>query len=188
MTHAEECNVVVDEVVDDACLLRCLSPSLEQAGGEDGGQFVARHVVEVGALLNPESQGEVWLKKKQVYLQTGTDQHKLMPTHKQFREMLGLSPNSAKGQLSLLQTIYIINIMRINHKHPLQVSEETMCNVSISEWDIKLAGCLQMPPEVGELTGLRRGAADAGFCRVSTQQNKALLFHSTPVKRPVVYY
>lgn len=63
MTHAEECNVVADEVVDDACLLRSLSLSLEQAGREDGGQFFARHVVEVGALLNPESQGEAWLKE-----------------------------------------------------------------------------------------------------------------------------
>lgn len=45
-----------------------------------------------------------------------------------------------------------------------------------------------MPLEVGELTGLRRGAADAGFSRVSTQQKKVLLFRSTPVKCPVLYY
>lgn len=53
-THVEECDVVADEVTDDAGFLRRLSSSLEQAGGEDGGQFFARHVVEVGTLLNPE--------------------------------------------------------------------------------------------------------------------------------------
>lgn len=40
----------------------------------------------------------------------------------------------------------------------------------------------------GGRTGWRRGAADAGFSRVSTQQKKVLLFRSTPVKHPVVYY
>ena len=44
-TYIEESNVVVDEVVDHANFLWGLSPSLEQAGGEDGGQFFARHVV-----------------------------------------------------------------------------------------------------------------------------------------------
>lgn len=56
-THAEECDVVADEVVDDARFLRRFSLRLEQAGREDGGQLFARHVVEVGALLNPGSKG-----------------------------------------------------------------------------------------------------------------------------------
>lgn len=54
-------------------------------------------------------------------------------THREFSEMLGLGPNPAKGQLSLLQTICIINIMLLNHDPPPQVSEGAMCNVSISE-------------------------------------------------------
>lgn len=39
--------------MDDARLLWRLSAGLEQVGGEDGRQFVAGHVVEVGTLLNP---------------------------------------------------------------------------------------------------------------------------------------
>lgn len=63
LTHTEECNVVVDEVMDDAGFLWRLSPSLEQAGGEDRGQLFTRHLVEVGTLLNPESQTEAWLEE-----------------------------------------------------------------------------------------------------------------------------
>lgn len=70
-------------------------------------------------------------------------------------EMLGLGPNSAKGQLSLLQTIYIINIMQLNHNYPLQVSVGMLCNVSISEWDIKTAKCILMQLEGREQTGLQ---------------------------------
>lgn len=52
-THAEESDVVVDEVADHADLLRRLSLRLEQAGGEDRGQFFTWHAVEVATLLNP---------------------------------------------------------------------------------------------------------------------------------------
>lgn len=62
LTYAEQRDVVADEVTDHANLLWGLSASLEQAGGEDGGQFFTRHVVEVGTLLNPESQGEACLE------------------------------------------------------------------------------------------------------------------------------
>lgn len=58
-THVEECDVVADEVMDDARLLRRLSAGLEQVGGEDGRQFFAGHVVEVGTLLDPVLQ-ECW--------------------------------------------------------------------------------------------------------------------------------
>lgn len=63
-THIEECDVVADEVTDDAHFLRCLSAGLEQVGGEDGRQFFAGHVVEVGTLLDPvcESVARVLVK------------------------------------------------------------------------------------------------------------------------------
>lgn len=54
-THVEECDVVADEVVDDAGLLGRFAPSLEQARREDGRQFFTRHLVEVGALMDPKS-------------------------------------------------------------------------------------------------------------------------------------
>lgn len=56
-THTEECNVVSDEVVNNAGFLWRLPVSLEQAGGEDCSQFFAWHVIEVGTLVNPESHG-----------------------------------------------------------------------------------------------------------------------------------
>lgn len=63
-THVEECDVVADEVADNARLLRCLSAGLEQVGGEDGRQFFAGHVVEVGTLLDSvcESVARVLVK------------------------------------------------------------------------------------------------------------------------------
>lgn len=64
MTYTEECNVVADEVMHHANFLWGLSLSLEQAGGEDGGQFFARHVVDVGTLLDPESRGQDMFRKR----------------------------------------------------------------------------------------------------------------------------
>lgn len=54
--HPEECNVVPDEVLHYADFLCGLSLSLEEAAGEDSGQFFTGHVIEVWALMNPERQ------------------------------------------------------------------------------------------------------------------------------------
>lgn len=73
MTYTKQSDIVADEVMDHANFLWGLSVSLEQAGGENGGQFFTRHMVEVGTLLNPESQGETCLEKKKTdtqYLHT----------------------------------------------------------------------------------------------------------------------
>lgn len=104
MTHAEECHVVADEVVDDSDFLRGLSPSLEQAGGEDGGQFFAGHVIEVGALLDPGITTTTTTKKRNLstrsngsYQSRGItlDPSRLRDTetHTEVGETLGLSPN-----------------------------------------------------------------------------------------------
>lgn len=57
VTHAEEPDVVPDEVVDDGGLLRRPAPSLEQARREDGGQLFTGHVVQLGALVDPGRRG-----------------------------------------------------------------------------------------------------------------------------------
>lgn len=127
LTHIEECNIVADQVMDDARFLQGLALGLEQAGGEDRGQFLARHVVEVGTLLNPESQKDFMVRRS---ISRAHTYYRLRHKH---IKVLGIIPNSAKSQLNLLQTIYIINITLIYHSHPLQVSKGTTCNVSISE-------------------------------------------------------
>lgn len=50
--YTKERCVVVDKVLDHTDFLRVLPARLEQAGGEDGGQFLTRHLVEVGTLLD----------------------------------------------------------------------------------------------------------------------------------------
>lgn len=57
-THIEDVQVVVDQVFHDLDLVFALPVRLEQAGSEEQRQVLGAHLVQVGALLDPERRQE----------------------------------------------------------------------------------------------------------------------------------